>query len=499
MKKYNNLRIVTILLILIATGCSGSIKNNKVSSDPGMQTTQDLTSEYQTEITTTPNEAVAIETGTPNSTQTEIVPVQDLIRNTYEFEIFIDYPGHRLQVRQNITYQNKTGGELDQIPLLIPPGHYPDAISITHYSSNPESALNFSDNNLEVGQIDMAEPLHDGSIVAIFIEYSIDLPYLSGPFGYTERQMNLVNWYPVIAPYKEDGSWYVNEYSSIGEYIVTDKADYFATIILNDKDKLEVACAGERTDNGNELIYSHINARDFSLSISPYFQLSTQDLGNLTVNAYVFAEDSGAAQELIRNTASALLYYETLYDSKYPRLTLSIVEADFPDGMESDGMYFLSKDYIHAFDGTRRNYMTILSAHETAHQWFYGMVGNDPANEPWLDEAICTLSEILFYEEFYPADAEWWWSYRVDAYNPQGRVASSVYEMDSLRSYINAVYLQGARFLYELRTTTGDEYFIETIRNYVNKHTDQTATGGDFFSEFAPFDISDLKTKYLFE
>ena len=31
--------------------------------------------------------------------------------------------------------------------------------------------------------------------------------------------------------------------------------------------------------------------------------------------------------------------------------------------------------------------------HETAHQWFYSLVGNDQARDPWLDEGLATWAE----------------------------------------------------------------------------------------------------------
>ena len=31
--------------------------------------------------------------------------------------------------------------------------------------------------------------------------------------------------------------------------------------------------------------------------------------------------------------------------------------------------------------------------HETAHQWFYSLVGNDQARDPWIDEGLATWAE----------------------------------------------------------------------------------------------------------
>jgi len=46
-----------------------------------------------------------------------------------------------------------------------------------------------------------------------------------------------------------------------------------------------------------------------------------------------------------------------------------------------------------------KNYLTTLSVHETAHQWWDGLVGTDQALEPWLDEALATYAERIFYQK----------------------------------------------------------------------------------------------------
>ena len=35
----------------------------------------------------------------------------------------------------------------------------------------------------------------------------------------------------------------------------------------------------------------------------------------------------------------------------------------------------------------------VVTVHELAHQWFYAMVGNSQARDPWLDEAFATFAE----------------------------------------------------------------------------------------------------------
>ncbi len=344
--------------------------------------------------------------------------------------------------------------------------------------------------------IELDNPLEVGEIIKIYIDYIVNLPAQEAAFGYTALQVNFQNWYPFIPPLDIQKGWIVNDYSPIGEYIVSEKADFYVDIRSNQN--VIIAGAGKEVVNpDNSISFTHLNSRDFTFSASPEYQKISTNLGDLSITAYVFSGNATATKELIRNTSAALIYFESIYDMRYPHKTLNIVEADFPDGMEADGIYFLSTDYLNNYDGTHRNYMTILSAHETAHQWFYAMVGSDQATTPWLDEAMCTLSEVLFFEEFYPSDVDWWWNYRVDYYSPSGKVDISVYQFDNLRAYINSVYLQGVRFLRELRTRVGEEFFIGAIRNYILENKNQIATEDDFFYQFRLFDINSLKERYF--
>jgi hypothetical protein len=42
----------------------------------------------------------------------------------------------------------------------------------------------------------------------------------------------------------------------------------------------------------------------------------------------------------------------------------------------------------------RASILRLLVDHETAHQWFYSLVGNDQARDPWLDEALATWAQL---------------------------------------------------------------------------------------------------------
>jgi aminopeptidase N len=202
---------------------------------------------------------------------------------------------------------------------------------------------------------------------------------------------------------------------------------------------------------------------------------------------------------VLATSAQALKYFSETF-GPLTRTSLSIVEAEFPDGMEYDGLYFLGNGYYSTYFGGPQNFLTTLGVHETAHQWWYGLVANDQALEPWLDEALATYSELLYFETFYPELVEWWWEFRVGLYSPEGYLDSSIYQYDGFRPYVNAAYLRGAQFLDELRTAVGDEAFMSTLRTLINRASyDQLTTASflELLGENTSADISPLIEEYF--
>ena len=155
--------------------------------------------------------------------------------------------------------------------------------------------------------------------------------------------------------------------------------------------------------------------------------------------------------------------YSDLFGA-FPYERFVVVEGDFPDGMEFSGIVFVSDQWFRTNTGTAQSYLTIITVHETSHQWWYARVGSDQAINPWMDEALAAYSEYIFYEEHYPELKKWWWNFRVDTYVGQNysgkRVDSTVYDFDNGRDYINAVYLRGAHMLDDLRSDSGHRCFL---------------------------------------
>ncbi len=426
---------------------------------------------------------------------------QDNKITNYAVTAEMQYAKHELKVAQEITYTNATETSLSTLVLNV--------------KSNWQSGI-FKLQSLELGdgetlksqlvnqrlEITLPQPLNPTCVAHINIKFDLRLPLIdvSGPhayqgfLGYSARQTNLGQWLPVVAEHDGD-TWVSHEEIPIGEQDALDIANWDIQFhIVGAPNTIQIAAPGisERI-NDTEWHFNLSQTRDFSFSIGENYRLLQQKTNSgINVEVYSFDdaiipnESSGldSAAFALNTAVKSVNLYETLYGA-YPLKRLVIVEGDFPDGMEFSGIVFVGGEYFRALNGVE-SYLTIISAHEVAHQWWYGRVGNDQAIYPWLDEALATYSEVVFIEKYYPTLKDWWWNFRVNRLAPQGFVDSTVYEFTSRRAYINAVYLRGVKMLNDLRTELGDDVFFGWLNRYASEGSGRIMTPEYFWSLLTP-------------
>jgi len=445
-------------------------------------------------LTLSPTQTPSLPTLTPINTP----PSQPMgVRPHYTFYVNLDYHTHQVAVQQVIQYPNQSGIPLDKLVLSVQPNLWPGCFTLSSLTQNdlPLTAT------LEGQRMDVAllQPLQPGETVILALGYQLDLPpkKFEGTFGFLGYQLNLTNWYPFVVPYDSRQGWVLHDPWPFGEHLVYDAADFdvYLQLAQGSEDVIIAASSPGVAENG-WLHYHLEGARTFVLSASDQFKIAESALGSIPIRSYYFGKQ-GAGERLASTATQALAIFQSRF-GQYPYPSLSIVATESPDGQEFDGLVFLSEEFYEQYQGGIKNNLVSIGVHEVAHQWWFGLVGNDQALEPWLDEALATYSERIFYE--YYDLTNWWWGFRVNYFSPAGWVDTNIYDGIAFRPYTNAVYLRGAKFMEALRLRIGDEAFFAFLKDYTSRYARRRATGIDFFAvlhEHTQADISDIVDAYF--
>ena len=451
-------------------------------------------------------------TSTPDTeTPDTETPDTETPRPQYTFHVTLDYRRKKLSIDETIVYSNATGETLRDLVLAVMPNIWESVFKLTKLEVDGTPLKNYK---LE-GQrltVPLSKPLAPNKTVELALSYSLVLPQIDPElsttevrpqfFGYTEKQMNLVNWYPFIVP-RVDRKWLLHDPWYFGEHLVYDVADFEVNIKNAEEGIVPVIAASAVGEpDGEWTRFSLENGRTFAFSASTLWERAASNAGNVFVYSYYLPGYRISGEAAAQAAARAIEIFTQRF-GPYPHDTLTIAMSDFNDGAEFSGFFFLSQGFYKSFDSTRANYLTFISAHETAHQWWFEQVANDQLLEPWLDEALCTYSERLFYEQTDWPLVNWWWDHRVNAYTPHGYVdipLNTPFEGEEYRQYVNAVYLRGAEFLEALRFRIGDEAFFAFLQDYLAQERGKIATADDFFAilrQHTDADISDLVSEYF--
>ena len=440
-------------------------------------------------------EPTAAEQMVPTPTAKIDLPAQPANRTQYDLDATLDYAQHTVSVVQQITYFNRANQAMDEILLLVPPRHFGD---VYFQSSLTGNGVTQSRQSGIQTMLSLSTALQPGQSITIKIIFTLNLPNRQGVFGWSTMQTNLVDWFPIIPPFNPLSGWDVSERvvdstnTIVGEYISAETADFSLRLRLaGAPQNLKVAASCEGLQQAEFIEYHLPLARSFSLSISDQFVTDEAQHQGVNLRTYVFPQHREAGGVMLEIAKNALDLFSDLF-YPYPRQTLSLVAADFLHNMETDGLLLISKGVLDFFHAAPLNNLTILLPHEISHQWLYSLVGNNPANEPWLDEALATYSESLYFERFHPDHLQWWWQNRVEGFKPKGWVDSGTDISGGYTAYRDAVYLNGANFLQSLRNLVGDEAFFAALKQYITENTYQIASETAFFKAIQAHSSVDL-------
>lgn len=434
--------------------------------------------------------------------------------------------------KQQIIYCNNEDTNLDEIyfhiypnafkeretaPFLFnnfdaayPNGFEPGYIDIIRISVNDHIVQNYSieGEGDTILKIPLDAELKPGEKVNIYMEYEVILPPAQDRFGYGDKTFNFGNWYPVVAVYDEEG-WNLDPYYSIGDPFYSDTSNYQVTIKAP-KD-IVVSSSGNILSEKVQGDYKIWNIeaklmRDFAWVASEYFTKIEREVDGTTIKMYFLDENEDINEFATEVACSSIQVFNDVF-GKYPYGQYSVVATSFPSGMEYPGIVFIGEKYYNDY---YRGYLEIVIVHETAHQWWYGVVGNDEVDEAWLDESITTYSEVIYAEEKYGSEAsekyylssiENGYKNRKDVIQTDEVIVKPLSEFTDWNEYGALTYDKGAVFINEIKEKYGKDVLYQILKEYYEKYKYLISTTEDFIricEEITKDDFTEMVNYWLY-
>ena len=303
--------------------------------------------------------------------------------------------------------------------------------------------------------------------VAVTTDFTFRLPHAGNDrFGY---QPGLAWWgtgFPLLA-YEPRHGWALEPPTSAFAETATSQdmsVQLAVTAPSLDNEVIANGLSGQRT--GATWSFSASSVRDVAVVVGSFTKALGFAATGVPIQAYVAKGVTDiASQYVLDQTAAVNDHVHRLGPFPYPRLQ-SVTLPGVRGGIEYPGLIMYGANQHNA-----------TPSHEVAHQWFYGLVGNDQARDPWLDESLATFIEALHRNHDYTTVAV-----PSAGLDKVGQPMS--YWEPRTSTYFTSVYLQGADALIKARNAVGATAFDAALRCYVTSHAHQIATPGDFAGAF---------------
>ncbi|MGE5416794.1 MAG: M1 family metallopeptidase [Acidobacteriota bacterium] len=324
------------------------------------------------------------------------------------------------------------------------------------------------------GMLDLPEYIDSGQSITIDLKWSAKIPKAAYRYGSKDGAILLGNFYPVLN-IKDDSGWHNTCNIAFGDPFYTQSADYQVKLSL--PINYQAVCTG-KVDNitadgrGEQTIeVSAPQVRDFAVAALCNFANDSLDVNGIRIKCYYRPGDAEVAKAILGIAAASTQYYNNTFGT-YPFSDLLVVQAPMEGfrGMEHSGLVFISDAaFKPKYDARDRAF---LVAHEVAHQWWFGMVGNDQITEPWLDEGLASWSADRYLKKV---------EYRTARYRSPDKVNldRSLNQITNRQSYYDIAYWSGAAFWNGLEQKLGEDEVVAVLRVYLARFRNKTATTED--------------------
>lgn len=406
--------------------------------------------------------ATACQAVRPQPTPTQTSGVTSISLNSS-----IDYDKALVRATEIVHYTNRTGRDLSSLVLHTPPPHFGFSLDAINVNGAPANY------NLDGIVLEIFFALEPDQSCEIELQFTVTLPEYSQMkrTSLISGVLILGNWFPTMAVF-EDGNWDRHQWSWIGDPFYTESTNFEVEITVDAP--LVIASTGELVSHeDNHWKFRAENVRDFAIAVGPLLTKSIR-LDGIEVTIFYTADEEDLSNFILAEAAEEIREMNASV-GPYPYDSFDVVVVPTPSDRDYWGMEYPTIIMLYGFEDLNdRRWVSIITRHETDHQWFYGIIGNDQLEEPWLDEAFAVLFSEDVSGKILPG------------------IDRSVWEFANWQEYSATIYTGGAVFLGQLRNLMGDDTFLSGMKDYYNRYKFGIADGKEFFAVMQSHSSRDL-------
>lgn len=431
--------------------------------------------------------------------------------NFYKIDAVFNDESNTLECKEVVVYQNNSSNALDEVCFFLYPNAFSEGQKSVPTSSYTKAYINGESygkiiiSSVKIGKNEAEYSVSEGGniltvetytffpdeSIQISIDFTVTLANVRHRLGYANHAYNFGNFFPIACVYEGD-DFMKNEFSPSGDPFYSDVSNF--EVSINYPEKYILASTGTHNEvKDGETVTSTCKAnkvRDFCFILSKDFKVASGVAGSTTINYYYY-EDENFNQHL-QTAIKAVNTFNSLF-GEYPYEVLNVVKTNFCfGGMEYPNLVMIADDLSSTEE------IDYVIVHEIAHQWWYGVVGNNQFENAWVDEGLTEFSSAMFYEK----NPEYGMQYSTIIENAQKSYAEFVRIYNNITGkvdesmdrnlnqfatepeYVNCTYTKGMLLFDTLRQSMSEKKFFSCLKDYYKQYAFKNSSAKKLIEAF---------------
>lgn len=385
---------------------------------------------------------------------------------------------------------------------------------------------NANSSDQTVMAVDLPQPIQPGQTIELQIEFQAQIPSPISRTGVYRDYYFIAQWFPKLGVY-ENGLWNCHQYHASSEYYA-DYGSYDVKITVPTNHVVgATGVLRESRINGDMTRTFHFfqhSVHDFAWVASPeileYKEAYEFSPGKEVEITLLLQPHHRHLKDRYLDAVEYAVKYASLWFGDYPYSTITCVDPAYNSrsgGMEyptffTGGAYFLTRKGIPQPEG--------VTIHEFGHGYFYGLLGSNEFEFPWMDEGLTSYLDTAIYYHAYgeplfsknyfgfpvtfpsvsvPIESAGISNHRLTA--NQDHLQRFAWQFMNSASYGANSYAKGQLLMLTLERYLGEERFGPMIKAYSTRHWWKHPRPQDFYavvSEFAGEDMSWFLDQFIY-